>query len=433
MNKLLFTLLIIQFSLSEIISQDCSTPTKWNIVKDIMPGFSKQHDLFFASENVGYTTGVRGTMRKTIDGGKTWEIIQDPEGMGTRALINTLYFVDEQTGFAAGNGDREPFSNTSYDADFLRTFDGGLTWEKNQIDSIRTVIDLKFFDNQHGLAICFANDGTKPIIETHDAGISWNYLETNIIVEGSTFIHAGDRLLAYGEDIINSENVLFEIKENGAINYSLTTPPGISRFYFYDESLGFARTIDKGYKTTDGGITWTEINFPETTIWSIVHFADEDNGIVANTIYVYESGGGETWAVPAGLEIFVTSDGAETWKRHELGELCAIEGRLSHSAKHGEIHFHAGNNNGTYIFDPENIVKESFQDITICPNPISDHLYIYGIDNAVIQAQIFNIAGQKLFDGKAAPSINIIDFSSGYYILKLLTLDQQVNISFIKQ
>ena len=49
-----------------------------------------------------------------------------------------------------------------------------------------------------------------------------------------------------------------------------------------------------------------------------------------------------------------------------------------------------------------------------------------------MQAQIFNIAGEKLFDGKATPTINTIDFSSGYYILKLLTLDQQVNISFIK-
>lgn len=435
MKKILFALLIIQINLNEIISQDCTTPANWNIVKDTMPGFSKQHDLYFASEKVGYTTGVRGTMRKTIDGGNTWEILHSLEGMGTRAIMRTLYFVNEQVGFASGDGDFDPFNNIDNDAEFLRTVDGGLTWEKNFVDSIERVNDIKFFDDQHGLAICFANDGTHPIAETHDAGISWTYLETNISrVEGSRFINAGDRLLVYGEDKMNfSNHILFEILEDGTLNYSLTTPPDKSSFHFYDEFIGFAKTVDKGYKTTDGGVTWTEVDFPPTNIWSIVHFSDENNGIVANTLYDSESGGGETWWIPSGLEIFVTSDGAETWERHESGELCAIEGRLNHYAKHGEVHFHAGNFNGTYIFDSVNKVKELTNEVTIYPNPVGDYLLINGMDETEIQAQIFNIAGQKLFDGKTNPSINIIALNPGYYILKLLTLDQQVSIPFIKQ
>ncbi|MFZ1704856.1 MAG: T9SS type A sorting domain-containing protein [Saprospiraceae bacterium] len=435
MKHILFTLLIMQFGFDEvIISQDCTLPVNWRIEKDTMPGFSKQHDLFFASDKIGYTTGVRGTLRKTIDGGKTWEIIHGLQGMGTRAIMRTLYFVDELVGFASGDGDYDPFNNIDNDAEFLRTYDGGLTWEKNFVDSIERVNDLKFFDDKHGLAICYAKNGTHPILETHDGGKSWAYLDVPVSsVEGSNFIFAGDRVLVYGEDKMNFTNhILFEIKEDGSLHYGLTMPPNKCSYYFYDEFIGFARTADKGYKTEDGGITWTEIEFPETNLWSVFHFADPNNGIVANTIYESDTSGWELWWYPVGLEVFVTEDGGENWVRFESGNACAIEGRLSHFAKNGEIHFHAGNYNGTYKFNFLNSNLKENDKIKIRPNPVTEYLLIDNLSGSTLRAEIFNLSGQKLYESEATSKINVEHLVKGYYILRLWDSAQFSIFNFVK-
>lgn len=434
MKKILFAYLITQFSLNEVISQHCDLPIKWSIEKDIMPGFSKQHDLFFASDKVGYTTGVRGTMRKTIDGGKSWKIIHGLEGMGTRAIMRTLYFVDELVGFASGDGDYDPFNNVDNDAEFLRTFDGGLTWEKNFVDSMERVTDLKFFDDQHGLAICHAKNGTNPIMETHDAGKSWIHLDVPIHrVENSKFIFAGDRVLVYSQDILNSKNyVLFEINEDGPINFSLTTPPDKCNFNFYNEFIGFARTSDKGYKTEDGGISWAEIEFPEINLGSIVHFADPNNGIVANTLYGVDTSGWEAWLYPIGLEVFATEDGGKNWMRYELGNACAIEGELSHSARNGEIHFHAGNYNGTYKFDFVNLDTEEDRKIKIRANPVSKYLFIDNLSDSNLRIEIFNLSGQNIFEAEANSKVNVENLRSGQYILRILGSKQYLIQQFFK-
>ena len=435
MKQFVLAFLILIFSLINITAQDCITPPKWIVVKNTMPGFFKQHDLFFASENVGYTTGVRGTMRKTLDGGKTWRIIHGMEGMGTRAIMRTLYFVNELVGFAAGDGDYNPFQNIDNDAEFLRTYDGGLTWEKNFIDSIERVNDLKFFDAEHGLAVLFANDRTNPIGETFDGGKTWSFLETKIrSPEESKFILAGERVLVYGSDSLAWDNyILFEIKENGSIDYSLTSPPAKSTFYFYNENIGYATSADGTLKTTDGGITWEETNFPNTSTWSIVHFANENNGIVVNTIYEADTSGWEIWWYPVGLEIFATEDGGETWERYESGDLCVIEGRLSHSATNSEIHFHAGNYNGTYIFDPTGKEEMPIKETSIHPNPVGDYLHLNNLQKPNLQAEIYNLTGKKIYDAKATLRIKTDHLPNGYYILKLFNHDESMSYPFIKQ
>jgi photosystem II stability/assembly factor-like uncharacterized protein len=419
--------------LNEVVSQDCFLPINWSIEKETMPGFSKQHDLFFASDKVGYTTGVRGTMRKTIDGGKSWKIIHGLEGMGTRAIMKTLYFVNELVGFASGDGDWDPFNNINNDAEFLRTFDGGLTWEKNFVDSMDRVNDLKFFDDQNGLAICFANNRTNQILETHDAGKSWTTLNTPVgRVDGNNFILAGDRVLVYGEDKINFTNyILFEIKQDGSQKY-LTSPPDKCSFYFYDESLGFARSVEKGYKTEDGGVTWSEAELPFTNYWSVFHFADPNNGIVANTIYEEVTSGGEVWWYPVGLEVFVTRDGGNDWIRFELDDGCAIENRLIHYSKHGEVHFHGGDYEGTYKFDFSNSLQEENDKMKLRPNPANDYLLIDNLTGTILKAEIFNLSGQKLSDSETISKINVEQLDPGYYILRLWDSKKYLIFKFVK-
>ena len=223
-----------------------------------------------------------------------------------------------------------------------------------------------------------------------------------------------------------------EIREDGTLNYSLETPPSKSSFFFYDENLGFASSGDVAYKTINGGMTWEPTSFPKINIWSVIHFADENNGIVVNTLYKQESSGGETWSYAAGLEIFATQDGGENWQSYVSGEGCALEGRLSHSAKNGEVHFHAGNYNGTYQFDFSNSVNEEFDKMKIRPNPVNNYIYLDNDQALNYQAKIFTLAGELILDENVIKVIDTGKLSSGYYILKLSDQAQNLIYPFIK-
>ncbi len=417
-------------------AQDCNMPPHWSIVKDTMPGFPKQHDLFFASEKVGYTTGVNGTLRKTIDGGLTWEIVHGLSGMGTIAIMSTLFFVDELVGFASGHGAYSGLQNIDEDAAILRTIDGGLTWEKTIIDSIERVNDLHFFNAQHGLALMYANDHSNLIGQTFDGGKTWSYVETEVKEPlGGDFILAGDRVLLYAEDPTSwTDYILFEIQADGTLDFSLTTPPSRASFYFYNESVGYASTSDASFKTTDGGKTWTETNFPDAfSSWSILHFADENNGIIVNTLYEEISSGFELLWYPTGIEIFATENGGEHWVRFESSELCALVGRLSHYAKKGELHFHGGNNQGTYKYDPRNKEEENYEAISIFPNPVADIIHLKNLPLESFQAAIFNAVGQRLYSGYNETIIPVDALPAGYYVLRLELEKQSLAIPFTKQ
>jgi len=434
MRLTLITFLFFQYSILHLAAQDCNTPPGWTITKVENPVFDKQRAMFFASETVGYTTGVKGTMRKTVDGGKTWQDLHERGGMGTRANLMTVYFVDEQVGFASGYGEFNIVEGTGNDAEFLRTQDGGLTWEKKIIDSIDHVYDIIFFDALHGLARCVANNGSFPIMQTFDAGDTWSYLESKLYKTEGDFISAGKRVLVYGRDIDDVLNlVLLEIKQDGTIDFNLSVPAEESSFYFYNEEIGFAKANNIAFKTIDGGVTWTEIEFPETNNWSIVHFADENNGIVANTLYRSESSGGETWQYPNGLEVFSTTDGGLNWDRYESDVLCAIEGELNHSPQHGTIHYKGNDFYGTFSFNALSKVSEPAAELKIFPNPVHDYLYVDDLGSKLMQAEIYNCAGQKLHSAMANQKINTTNLFPGFYILRLLSDNKWISMPFIKQ
>lgn len=165
----------------------------------------------------------------------------------------------------------------------------------------------------------------------------------------------------------------------------------------------------------------------------MIHFADENHGIVANTLYEAYMSGWEVWWYPVGLEIFVTNDGGDIWERYESGDLCAIEGRLTHYAKHGTVHFLGGNYNGRIIFDSLGTAGTTTKEIKFYPNPVNDHIRLDNLNSLDFQAVIYNLTGQKIYDIKATAEINIEHLSPGYYILTLLTPKERLIYPFIKQ
>ena len=104
--------------------------------------------------------GERGHILTSEDHGRSWQ--QRP--VPTQALLTSVSFVDQQTGWAAG-----------HDAVVLRTQDGGLTWEKLYADpkDQRPILDLWFKDAQTGYAV----GAYGLFLASRDGGQSWEPLD----------------------------------------------------------------------------------------------------------------------------------------------------------------------------------------------------------------------------------------------------------------
>ncbi len=174
----------------------------WQVQIDSAP-----YDLwsvFFINSQKGWACGYKdtispGVILKTVDGGNNWTVIMAPEvSLGPYGLFG-IEFMDEFTGFAAGAGE---IWNTdgAYFAVFLRTNDGGNTWN----------IDTVIYDNQPWGAspICldmvsrnwgFAG-GTRLSIFAYRPFVSVTERE-NIDPDFSRAIFSKDKIYIYSKDI----------------------------------------------------------------------------------------------------------------------------------------------------------------------------------------------------------------------------------------
>lgn len=112
--------------------------------------------LFFIDSTTGYVGGMRSIIQKTTDGGTSWQIQnlnaeedESGEAEGGPSHIRDLFFVNENTGFAAGHKDS-----------MLCTTNGGETWAFIRVLASKPVNSIFFVNEKHGWAITSAGGGS---------------------------------------------------------------------------------------------------------------------------------------------------------------------------------------------------------------------------------------------------------------------------------
>ncbi len=123
--------------------------------------------LCVVDSRVVWSSGAGGTVLRTTDGGEHWEnvsVATEPE-LDFRDIH--AWDKDNALVIAAGSPAR-----------FYRTADGGLSWSRVfEHPDERAFFDaVSFFDDRHGLAMSDPIDGRLLLVETRDAGRSWNVL-----------------------------------------------------------------------------------------------------------------------------------------------------------------------------------------------------------------------------------------------------------------
>ena len=212
---------------------------------------------------------------------------------GTSMNLNSIQFINSQTGFVAGNG-----------ATFRKTTDGGNTWEALDPFAAIQLNSIYFFNSTTGL-IC-GNGGL--IAKTTDGG--YNFITINTGTSNSLY-----GLSFYNSQIGacagNSGTILYST--NGGDNWSVASPTGyLVTFYsscMVDALTGYSVGVNTIFsplvaKTTNGGSNWTYssfmVNNNEATLYDI-HLFDSQNGIAVSNL----------WNGTGGISI--TTNGGVNW------------------------------------------------------------------------------------------------------------------------
>lgn len=271
-------------------------------------------DMFFVNQNVGYVVGYNGMMFKTTNAGQIW----GQQTTGTTLHLFSVYFVNEQIGFASGAG---MYGCLDEDCDkgavFLKTTNGGQTWEKTLFSNYESIKAMHFFDKDNGVAIIRTPYvfGTRNfhMAKTTDGGQNWELVDLEIKNYGDELYATGHTVFVSGE---NQE--LYRSVDMGSTWKEVQKPAiqwnYVRSMHFYDAQLGFLDGGSNYYKTVDGGLNWEMISIPMNTL-DIFHCYNETEWLGIERSYTNTGGGMIDFLGSTGVQ---TMDEGVNWDQSKL-------------------------------------------------------------------------------------------------------------------
>jgi photosystem II stability/assembly factor-like uncharacterized protein len=255
----LFVLIILSFN-EYIFSQSFSDESWfWQYPK---PQGNTLRDIYVFDSLKAIAVGDIGTIIKTYDGGKSWDV-QHHTG-GTDIDLFSIHFTDTLNGWACGGID---YTDKNV---LLKTNDGGKEWIEIKIDmrvQADTTLPFKavyFVDTDTGFVV--GEDGI--VLRTTDGGNNWD-------------IRKMDNYIGYYLDIFRLKEITFTDKQTGWI---------VGEGYFGNEI----------YKTTDCGRTWQWDEWivnPKVGGLNDIQFINKNNGFIVgySGIFLKTTDGGVSW------------------------------------------------------------------------------------------------------------------------------------------
>jgi len=248
-----------------------------------LPGasFSANRDICFLDRSNGFVSGEDGVW-KTMDGGASWTAISPPQLLGQ--TLGAVWFIDPNTGVCAfGNCDATLVT-------FCRTLDGGRTWRVVQyIEAVDVSVGGITYQN----GTWYASGGLGKFWRSTDNGVSWSttntasqgWQEDLISRFGNLFIasaNGGSCSAAFGGRVLRSSD--------GGVTWTSTLfSPLMWGVTMVSPAIGWVcGDGGRAFKTTDGGLTWVDSSCGMDPLDRIddIWFSDADHGwAVGDGIY----------------------------------------------------------------------------------------------------------------------------------------------------
>ncbi|MEO5870473.1 MAG: glycosyl hydrolase [Gemmatimonadaceae bacterium] len=274
--------------------------------------------LSVVSPDVAWASGVRGTVVRTTNGGRTWmaDTVPSASKLDLRAIAATSTTVAHALSIADSGR-------------IFRTTDGGRTWSQRFMSLTKgSFFDaIRFWDARHGIAFSDPVDGRFLVITTNDGGSTWKEMPSDgmpaALPNEGGFAASGSVLAVHGTSdvwlatggatsarIFHSSNRGKSWTVHGTPIRAGTASEGIFSVAFRDAKHGvisggdYTKASLGGRNvafTSDGGATWT-----------LVDSASSPQGFKSAVAYVPGSAGKKLVAV--GLNgTHVSSDAGMTW------------------------------------------------------------------------------------------------------------------------
>ncbi len=264
-------------------------------------------------DNVAWISGSDGTIGRTTDGGRTWDISQ-VSGL-EQSGFRSIYAFDDRTAV---------LGNAGAPAYILRTEDAGASWAVlyTNPDTAAFIDGVDFWDDENGMMYGDPIGGRMLLIGTTDGGRSWTErpLDQRPLLEPGeySFAASGTGIRCYGDQklVISTGGARSRlwVSENGAQSWdALPTPmiqgeptTGIFSFTFLTSAFVVivggdyqkdTLTVDHVFTSLDGGLDWIRPQQPTRGYRECVEVT-EGNTVVATgpTGTDISYNGGEHWS-----------------------------------------------------------------------------------------------------------------------------------------
>ncbi len=257
-----------------------------------VPMPSMVRGIYFDDSMYGYAC-LNRRIYKTSNGGVDWQMIDS-----INVDFTNLYFQNINTGFVAGSG-----------SIIRKTIDGGLTWQ-TKLSNVQTGTLSSFFfiNSQTGFAVGGGFYGPPGCIyKTTDSGESWVLSEFDSKYHINSISASGSNLVAvgYGGKVFKSSDMGSVWSESPSFQVPTHSFYSAS---FINENTGWVTTgySDLGiiYRTSNGGSTWQQIYSMGNLLADKLQFFNASTGYYLSTNVVFKtSNGGHNWVQMPELSI----------------------------------------------------------------------------------------------------------------------------------
>ena len=329
---LLALILLSLLAPSSLLWTQSSTPSRWEVLtprpfNNAMLGVDMNDSL------IGIAVGERGVLRRTSDGGVTWQISR----IATTDDLNAVAYATPDIVVAVGKA-----------GSIFRSVNGGTGWDRIPSPVDDSFVAIDFADADRGIAV--GSNGNA--IRTTDGGEHWEVVEgfgtgaiNDVEFDGSgTGMFVGDGgLIGVSTDFGASWNTSVDASDG---DLRFVSVAGDTWFIVGDPWI-FLRSDDQGTSWTPHIISTDAANNPFSDI-SLLGVHDKDSlsiGVIDKHLFTYDlyrsTNGGVSWSkrsyqsvvlngtaisIRDGIGVVVgrqaayrTSDHGLTWKEHKTG------------------------------------------------------------------------------------------------------------------
>ncbi|HMQ68108.1 MAG TPA: YCF48-related protein [Ignavibacteria bacterium] len=227
------------------------------------------------NDSVVFSVGWFGTILKTTDGGENWIAIQN--GVFGDGNYYCLFFINEATGWVSANNMGQ--------GSVKKTIDGGKTFTSS--NTFGWPRDMYFKDSLNGVGV----DGAATIHRTTNGGNNWQTfpIASSGDLKRVSFINAFTGFVIGGATEILYKTTNFGQTWNN-IGFIPNVTGYSTSIAFIDKSTGWVGGTNELYKTTNEGNTWIRQNVSPGVLYSIEPVTDSlvwacgNGGRIWNTI-----------------------------------------------------------------------------------------------------------------------------------------------------